>query len=53
MMLSTDTPLVDGPTTQDAIPVIERTSRNISQNVSCLHKNLQHKKITLIFNFRK
>ncbi|UJR08827.1 hypothetical protein I4U23_013082 [Adineta vaga] len=32
MMLSTDTPFVDGPTTQDALPVIERTSRSISRH---------------------
>ncbi|CAF3805785.1 unnamed protein product [Rotaria sordida] len=31
MMMSADTPFVDGPTTQDAIPVIERTSRSISR----------------------
>ncbi|CAF0896659.1 unnamed protein product [Adineta ricciae] len=31
MMLSTGTPFVDGPTTQDALPVIERTSRSISR----------------------
>ena len=33
MMLSTGTPFVDGPTTQDALPVIDRTSRSISRQV--------------------
>lgn len=33
MMLSADTPFVDGPTTQDGIHVIERTSRSISRQV--------------------
>lgn len=37
MMLSADTPFVDGPTTQDGIHVIERTSRSISrQNVKVI-----------------
>jgi hypothetical protein len=31
MMMSTDTPFVDGPMTQDVLPVIERTSRTISR----------------------
>jgi len=32
--MSADTPFIDSPTTQDALPVIQRTSRNISRRVS-------------------
>lgn len=32
-MMSADTPFVDGPTTQDALPVVHRTSRSISRRV--------------------
>jgi hypothetical protein len=32
--MSADIPFVDEPTTQDALPVIERTSRSISRRVS-------------------
>jgi len=31
MILSADTPFVDGSTTQDGLPIIERTSRSISR----------------------
>jgi hypothetical protein len=33
-MMSTETPFFDGPTTQDSLPVIERTSRSISRRVN-------------------